>query len=137
MSSGFLSAAYRRPNPPEGQVHHRLVIQTPSTLVVEPILWDRYVFLLFAQPMLFLPPVFPAQMAGSRLHFNLDAFVFDFGLGAPVGGNFLKSYFTNVEVKEEETVQRTKPSYTIKAATSPFMAGVIGSVMGLLYAASN
>lgn len=97
----------------------------------------RYVFLLYAQPMLFIPPVFPSQMTGPRLHFNLDAFVFDFGLGAPVGGNFLKSFFTNVEVPEEEVAQPAKPTYTIKAATSPFMAGVIGSIMGMLYAASN
>jgi len=118
MTNGFLSAAYRRPNPPEGQLHH------------------RYVFLLYAQPLLFIPPIFPASLIGPRLHFNLDAFVFDFGLGEPLGGNFLKSFFDNVEIPEEELVQPKKPTYVAKSGSSPFLAGVIGSIMGVLYAAS-
>jgi hypothetical protein len=70
------------------------------------------------------------------LHFNLDAFVFDFGLGEPLGGNFLKSFFDNVEIPEEELVQPKKPTYVVKSGSSPFLAGVIGSIMGVLYAAS-
>ena len=96
----------------------------------------RYVFLLYAQPLLFIPPIFPASLIGPRLHFNLDAFVFDFGLGEPLGGNFLKSFFDNVEIPEEELVQPKKPTYVAKSGSSPFLAGVIGSIMGVLYAAS-
>ena len=87
--------------------------------------------------MLFMPPIFPKTMIGPRLHFNLDAFIFDFGLGEPVGGNFLKSFYTDVPIAEEELKQPARPTVTLKASTSPFMAGVIGTLMGIFYAASN
>jgi hypothetical protein len=68
MQSGFVSAQYVRPNPPEGPLHH------------------RYVFLLYEQPLLFIPPVFGNQLRGARAHFNLPLFTLDYGLGAPAAG---------------------------------------------------
>jgi len=118
MVSGFISAQYARPNPPESPLHH------------------RYVFLLYQQPMLYLPPVFPPVLVGGRLHFNLPAFSMDYGLGAPVAGNFIKSYWTGVEVPESETIN-PKPTLNIKAQSSPFLAAIIGSVLGLVYGASS
>ena len=101
-----------------------------------------YVFLLFPQPLLFLPPIFPNAMVGARLHFNLPAFVHDYGLGSPVGGNFLKAFFTGVEIPKEELEaaspgERKAPQYTVKPGTSPTLAALIGSLMGLLWGASQ
>jgi len=118
LASGFVSAQYARPNPPESPLHH------------------RYVFLLYEQPMLFLPPVFPQALVGGRLHFNLPLFSLDYGLGSPVAGNFIKSFWTGVEVPEDETAPE-KPPMTIQAKSSPFLAAIVGSVLGLVYGASS
>lgn len=85
--------------------------------------------------MLFLPPVYPKTMTGGRLHFNLPLFTMDYGLGQPVAGNFIKSYWTGVEVPEEE-VKPATPPLSIQAKSSPFLAAIIGSVLGLVYGAS-
>ncbi|CAD6564074.1 MAG: hypothetical protein CYPHOPRED_001948 [Cyphobasidiales sp. Tagirdzhanova-0007] len=119
MSSGFVSAQYSRPNPPEGPLHH------------------RYVFLLYQQPVLFLPPVFPSTLTGSRLHFSLPLFTLDYGMYSPVAGNFLKSYWTGVPVAEQDLIQFQKPPITIKAHASPVLAAVIGSAMGFMYSMSS
>lgn len=118
MASGFIAAQYARPNPPEGPLHH------------------RYVFLLYPQPILFLPPLFPSTLQGGRLHFNLPAFALDYGLGAPIAGNFIKSFWTGVEIPEEELKKELrKPLVTAHA--NPWVAALIGSVLGLVYGASS
>lgn len=141
LQSGFISARYSRPNPPEGPLHHRHVYDTTRSAHADMELldFDRYVFLLFEQPVLFLPPVFPRTLTGSRLHFNLQAFLTDFGLREAVGGNFIRAFWTGVDVTaEEEQAQAQQAKIaTFKAHANPWIAGLIGSVLGLLYGASR
>lgn len=120
MRSGFISAPYNRPNPPEGPLHH------------------RYVALLYEQPPLFLPPVFSAGMHGARLHFNLPMFLRDYGLRQPVGGQFFKTYWDGKPLPQDsEPAQPKQTQAMIKTQSSPILAGVIGSVLGLLYGAGS
>lgn len=118
MASGFIAAQYSRPNPPEGPLHH------------------RYVFLLYPQPILFLPPLFPSTLKGGRLHFNLPAFAMDYGLGAPIAGNFIKSFWTGVSIPEQELAQEHGKPMKLQSHANPWVAAAIGSVLGLLYGAS-
>ena len=97
----------------------------------------RYVFLLYQQPILFLPPIFSSNIMGDRLHFSLPAFTISYGLGNPVGGNFLKSFWTGVPVEEQDLQSQQRPPIAIKAHASPVVAAIIGSVMGFMYSMSS
>lgn len=86
-----------------------------------------------------MPPVFPKQLAGPRLHFNLQTFTNDFLLRSPVAGNYIKSYWTGVEVTQDEVQeeQSQQKPVAIKAHASPWLAGLLGSLLGLMYGASG